>query len=231
MSPTTLYLILYNLGCMLGWAYALFLAAETLQATGGDLTKVWAAAEKPLLVAQWAMLLEIVHALTGAVRSPAFTTFLQVMSRIIIVVIVALAPSVQATWSCGLMALSWGLVEVPRYAFYLNGLLGPGGQAGTAYPIFWLRYSLFAILYPTGISGEILTMVASLSDPAFKQVLAGAAVVLVKFNLSLYVPAAPFMYMNMVKNRKGAMKKRFAPPAPPPKAPVGAEFPEDGKGG
>jgi len=37
--------------------------------------------------------------------------------------------------------------------------------------------------------------------------------------------------MNMVGNRKSAFKKRFAPPPAPPKAPVGAEFPEDGKGG
>jgi hypothetical protein len=29
----------------------------------------------------------------------------------------------------------------------------------------------------------------------------------------------------------GAFKKRFAKPPPPPKAPVGAEFPEDSKGG
>ena len=52
-------------------------------------------------------------------------------------------------------------IEVPRYAFYLNGLLGPGGQTGILFPIFWLRYSLFAILYPTGISGEV-----SVSSPA-----------------------------------------------------------------
>ena len=129
------------------------------------------------------------------------------------------------------MALSWSLVEVPRYAFYLNTLLGPGGQKGTVYPIFWLRYSLFAILYPTGISGEVLTLLACLGDAKFALAWGGVAAVLVKVVLALYVPASPFMYMNMVGNRKGAFKKRFAPPPAPPKAPVGAEFPEDGKGG
>ena len=41
---------------------------------------------------------------------------------------------------------------------------------------------------------------------------------LTKITLALYVPGSPFMYMNMVKNRKKAFKTRCAPP-PPPKAP------------
>jgi len=231
MGLTKMYLISYNLACMLGWAFALVLATDSLLSSGGDLRKVWDAAATPLLAAQWAMCMEMIHAATGAVRSPVFTVVLQVMSRINVVVIVALAPSVRTTWTCGLMALSWSLVEVVRYAFYVNGLVGPGGQAGTLYPVFWLRYSLFAILYPSGITGELVTMYTALSDPAFKVAFGGVAVVLVKVLLASYVPGAPFMYMNMVKNRKSAFKKRFAPPPPPPKAPVGAEFPEDGKGG
>ena len=34
------YLVLYNASCMLGWAYSLVLALQSLAATGGDLTKV-----------------------------------------------------------------------------------------------------------------------------------------------------------------------------------------------
>lgn len=54
---------------------------------------------------------------------------------------------------------SWALVEVPRYAFYAMNLLG-----SVPYPLFWLRYSLFAILYPTGITGELGCMYYSLVD-------------------------------------------------------------------
>jgi len=229
-SPKDLYLIAYNAGCMAGWGYALVLGVAAL-AAGGSLSGTWKVMDPFLSIAQWAMFMEIVHAATGAVRSPVMTTFMQVMSRIILVVVIILAPSVTTQWACGMMAVSWALVEVPRYAFYLNNLVGPGGQAGTLYPVFWLRYSLFAILYPTGISGEVLTMVNALNDPAFASALGGFGPLLVKFILALYVPASPFMYMNMVGNRKGAFKKRFAPPPPPPKEPVGAEFPTDDKGG
>ena len=167
MGALSAYLVLYNASCMLGWASALVLAVQSLLATGGDLTQVWAATGLTLQVSQWAMCLEIVHAATGMVRSPVVTVFLQVMSRLVLVVVCLLSPASSATWWCGMMAISWSLVEVPRYAFYLNGLLGPGGQAGTLYPVFWLRYSLFSILYPTGISGEVGTMLTALSDPVF----------------------------------------------------------------
>ncbi|CAN0542147.1 unnamed protein product, partial [Scytosiphon promiscuus] len=32
------------------------------------------------------------------------------------------------------------------------------------YVLFFLRYSLFFILYPTGITGEVLTMLAGFPD-------------------------------------------------------------------
>ena len=154
-NATSAYLALYNLACMCGWGYALVLAGQSLAKTGGDLSKVWEAMGTSIHVAQWAMSLEMVHALLKLVNSPFLTTVLQVLSRLLLMVVIMLAPTASTTWQCGMMAISWALVEVPRYCFYLNSLLGPGGQTGVLYPIFWLRYSLFAILYPTGITGEV----------------------------------------------------------------------------
>jgi very-long-chain (3R)-3-hydroxyacyl-CoA dehydratase len=47
--------------------------------------------------------------------------------------------------------LSWSLVEIPRYAYYAVNLIAP-----TSIPYFltFLRYSLFMVLYPSGISGK-----------------------------------------------------------------------------
>jgi Protein tyrosine phosphatase-like protein, PTPLA len=50
----------------------------------------------------------------------------------------------QDHWAMALTTVSWALVEVPRYLFYVFNLLGD-----VPYPLFWLRYSLFALLYPT----------------------------------------------------------------------------------
>lgn len=54
-------------------------------------------------------------------------------------------------------------MEVPRYMFYLFKLLGL--QMPTW--LLFLRYNLFYVLYPTGITGEMLTMWKSL--PFLKQ--------------------------------------------------------------
>lgn len=51
---------------------------------------------------------------------------------------------------CALATFSWCLVEVPRYSFYATNILGI-----TPAPLLWLRYSLFSVLYPTGITGEL----------------------------------------------------------------------------
>lgn len=49
--------------------------------------------------------------------------------------------------------------RIGRYLFYAFGVMG-----SSPYPLFYLRYSLFAILYPTGIIGEMLTMYAGLPE-------------------------------------------------------------------
>ena len=49
---------------------------------------------------------------------------------------------------------SWSLVEVPRYMFYLVKLLALPMPTW----LLFLRYNLFYVLYPTGITGEMVTM-------------------------------------------------------------------------
>lgn len=91
--------------------------------------------------------------------------------------------SAQTTVFFVLACTSWGLVEVPRYLFYALNLIN-----AVPYPLFWLRYrcvalasfyhhvrcwlcklasvslicSLFAVLYPTGITGEVGCMIQAL---------------------------------------------------------------------
>jgi very-long-chain (3R)-3-hydroxyacyl-CoA dehydratase len=120
--------------------------------------------------------MEILHSLVGFVKSPWSTTFLQgllslpllfsslitfvdfflflsclVFSRVwTLWAVMNISPTVYQSTFFTLACTSWALVEVPRYLFYAVNLMGP-----VPYPLFWLRYSLFAILYPTGITGEL----------------------------------------------------------------------------
>lgn len=237
-SMSTPYLIGYNLACCLGWMMILKMALPSVFAAIAtfSLTEISDALasvygldglSKTLTIVQSAALLEIFHAATGLVRSPVKVTTMQVMSRIIALFAVNNSPSAQVQFGAGLMILSWAFVEVPRYAFYMAALVTGDATKKTPYPLFWLRYSLFAILYPTGITGEMTCFLSAAKDPVFLSMLGeGKESIMYYFIMffpAIYIPGSPTMIMNMAGNRKSAMKKRFAKPKPPPRGLVWPE--------
>lgn len=76
------------------------------------------------------------------------------MSRIYIVWgILYLADDAHNSFYHAMMCIAWCCAELPRYLFYtLKEITGDANKV--PFPLFWLRYSVFAILYPIGISGE-----------------------------------------------------------------------------
>lgn len=209
MSVVKLYLVAYNFASAAGWAYVLYLCYLGYNA-GASAGELWGTINVPLTYVQTAALMEVVHSLIGVVPSPVFTVFLQVLSRILIVWgITRPFVAAQLHWSLYQTVVAWGLVEVPRYLFYVNAQFGE-----VVYPLFWLRYSLFMVLYPMGISGEWMQMLTSLknseeSNPHWYHVTLIIMYV-------VYTLGGPFMINNMWRNRKSAFKKRAAAKAPAP---------------
>jgi len=232
------YLVLYNASCCLGWALILFKALQhiifsTVVVTE-SLSSVYSVEGLPetLKIVQSAAILEIFHALAGLVRSPVFVSTLQVGSRIAALFGIVNSPMAQTQFGAGLMILSWALVEVPRYAFYVAAIITGDATKNTPYPLFWLRYSLFAVLYPTGILGELTVFLTASIDEVFLHFFGeGKATLMYYFIMSfpvIYAPGALPMIFNMVINRKKAFKKRFAKDPPPP---LGLVWPVDPKRG
>lgn len=230
MTLKDAYLILYNSGCSFGWMVVWFIAVvsivDNVSSLGivGSLANIYNDPQTgshlalALAVVQTAALMEIIHAMLKLVRSPVLVTAMQVMSRIVALFAIYFSKNAQNQWGAGLMILSWASVEVPRYAFYVAALITGDATKKTPFPLFWLRYSLFAILYPTGIIGELTVFFAAANDPAFvARFTAFATFYYAKFLPIIYIFGSPFMIMNMVGNRKSAFKKRFARPAPPPR--------------
>lgn len=111
--------------------------------------------------------------------------------------------------------------------FYASAIVTGDSTKKTPYPLFWLRYSLFAVLYPTGITGEMTVFLWAAADPSFGGLYGGSvAVVYDRLLPAIYFAGSLPMIMNMAANRKSAFKKRFAKPAPPPR---GIVFPIDNK--
>lgn len=128
-------------------------------------------------IVQTAACLEIVHSMLGVVKSPAYTVFLQgiyyislffllnyyallVFSRVwTIWAVMNNSVVTQQSIFFPLAITSWAVVEVPRYLFYALNIL-----EAVPYPLFWLRYSLFAILYPIGLTGELGSMTMAVQE-------------------------------------------------------------------
>lgn len=200
-APIRAYLLVYNSACCAGWLFCVVraLALSAAFASAGD---IYAAVGQVLVASQTAMLLEILHSLLGLVPSPVATVAIQVGSRIFIVWgHLYWVPACQQHWSLVLMIVSWGVTEVVRYAFYFCGLLG-----FVPYPLFWLRYSLFMVLYPTGITGEVLQTLVGMA--AHWQYASPLWYRLSLLTLLLYAPGSPGMIGNMWGNRKRSLKKR-----------------------
>eukprot|EP00471_Norrisiella_sphaerica_P010082 CAMPEP_0184497368 /NCGR_PEP_ID=MMETSP0113_2-20130426/36325_1 /TAXON_ID=91329 /ORGANISM="Norrisiella sphaerica, Strain BC52" /LENGTH=748 /DNA_ID=CAMNT_0026884437 /DNA_START=116 /DNA_END=2362 /DNA_ORIENTATION=+ len=187
---------------------------------------LWVELATVLTITQSLALMEVLHSFLGLTKSPIMQTVMQVSSRILLVYGITI-PSEQAQmhWSLYLMALSWATTEIPRYLFYAFK------QAMDKPPtiLFHLRYSLFYVLYPTGISGEMLQMFHSLPkslqsewlslmpikgfpnlctaacDSSVNNIGCSLTVII----LYAYVLGGPFMVFLMHLTRAGAYKKRF----------------------
>ena len=103
--------------------------------------------------------LEVLHAALGWVRSPVGTTAAQVASRLISVwAIVERYPAARSSPFYASMVFAWAATEVIRYPFYALNLVG----ITPPYPLLWLRYSTFLVLYPIGAASEAFVNFATL---------------------------------------------------------------------
>ncbi|KAI9911259.1 hypothetical protein PsorP6_009669 [Peronosclerospora sorghi] len=156
--------------------------------------------------------MEIVHAAIGFVRSPLGSTLMQVSSRLWLVwSINVLCPDSRYHFDFPLMVTSWGLVEVPRYSFHALNLYDAVPSL-----LFFLRYNLFMVLYPSGVLGEVLCMLDSLrflSTGAYAIQLPNthnisiSLYVVVFLVLPVYIPGLPIINGHMLTQRNRAYSK------------------------
>jgi len=197
------YLFLYNIVQFGGWSFILFNIIKNLS-EGESERATFASIVTPLFYFQNAAILEVFHSLLGFVRSPLLTTVVQVASRILLTAVVTYVPidphDITTFRIALLMVSSWSTVEIVRYLYYaLNSFKVIPGF------LLWLRYSLFIVLYPSGVAGEVGVLYRSL--PFFRdnkhlnenfEIIYYALV----FILITYIPGLPFMMSHMLHQRK-----------------------------
>ncbi|KAG8125178.1 hypothetical protein E2320_020439 [Naja naja] len=174
----------------------------------GSYHKLYHSIEKPLKFFQTGALLEIVHCAIGIVPSSVVLTAFQIMSRVFLTWGIAHSvKEVQSEDSILLFVVAWTITEIIRYSFYTFSLLNH-----LPYFIKWARYTLFIILYPMGVTGEMLTMYAAL--PFVKRSGLFSISLPNKYNFSFdyytflilvmltYIPSFPQLYFHMLHQRR-----------------------------
>ncbi|EPS74144.1 hypothetical protein M569_00608 [Genlisea aurea] len=207
-----IYLSVYNWTLFFGWLLVLYRSIALLIDSGYE--SVYAGVETPLMIFQSAAVLEILHSLTGIVRSPASATVPQILSRLYLTWGILFSfPEIRSSRFVATMVISWSLAEIIRYSYF-----GAKEAFGSAPPwLHWLRYTAFMILYLTGISSEVALVVKALP---FMKLTGKYSISLPNawnfsfdyhYNallvLAVYVPFSPRLYGHMLAQRKKALAK------------------------
>ncbi|XP_055339758.1 very-long-chain (3R)-3-hydroxyacyl-CoA dehydratase hpo-8-like isoform X2 [Paramacrobiotus metropolitanus] len=185
---------------MLAWTVIGFQMLSSFR-SGKDL---YASVNPALQFFQTLAVAEIVHAAVGFVKSSPLLTGFQVFSRVFVVWAV-LDYSVEARDSVGfpMLLICWTLAEMTRYAFYAANLINMDAPVLT-----WLRYTMFIVLYPIGITGELLATWQSMNKIVEKRPYCYSDnavnwVWYVYVGLMLtYIPVFPKLYLYMLHQRK-----------------------------
>lgn len=131
------YLTFYNIVQFCGWMAALVTGRLDL-----------------LMFFQTLQMIEVLHCMIGFVKSSAFQTFMQIASRIVIVwAAIVPYPETRQTIGYDMIFWAWPIAETTRYIYYALNLMKLN-----VYLVTWARYTLFIVLYPLGVSGELLIL-------------------------------------------------------------------------
>lgn len=160
---TTAYLLIYNTILTVGWTLILVETVKRVLTYRsfydlGECHGLWKAIEVPLKICQTAAFLEVFHAMFGLVRSNPMIVLIQIVSRVFLVWGVANhIPQAQLTIGIFLAVTAWSITEIIRYAYYALNLFQLAPQWLT-----WCRYTFFIVLYPLGVTGELVTIIKAM---------------------------------------------------------------------
>ncbi|CAF3952575.1 unnamed protein product [Adineta steineri] len=160
---TTAYLLIYNSVLTIGWTLILFETIKRVISYNSfsdfwECYGLWNAIELPLKICQTAAFLEVFHAMFGLVRSNPMIVLIQIISRVFLVWGVAnYIPHAQHSIGILLAVTAWSITEIIRYGYYALNLFQTSPQLLT-----WCRYSFFIVLYPLGVTGELVTIVKAM---------------------------------------------------------------------
>lgn len=207
-SPGNVYLVFYNVFLSLGWLIVLIQTLHHLIYEGGSIKGLWESTSTVLKIFQTLAIMEVIHAAVGLVPSSVAMVIPQVTSRLVILwPILCTVDKTHSSFGLPMLLIAWSVTEVIRYAYYFLSILKHVPSILT-----FLRYTLFIVLYPVGVTGEMLCLYAALPTVAKTKVYSVAMPNALNFTFDLhstliifallYIPVFPMLYMHMFAQRK-----------------------------
>ena len=207
MSIINLYLILYNSVQLFGWT--LFFSKVTLDLIKSKtIPEIYEDTHVILQFCQYGASLEILHSLIKLVKSSVFATSIQILGRMAIVAILQYFRS-SVSFGYLLLYFAWSLVEMIRYPYYIFKIIKSEHKSfDVPYWLVWCRYSFFIVLYPIGVSGEMITIWHARKDLQNYNITTSYTVADLVYPIYvLYVPPLIFLYSYLFKQRNKELKK------------------------
>lgn len=196
------YLFLYN---MIQWGGWLMIFTDLI------LSGLTLSGMRQVYFFQMLALLEIVHAVIGLVGSNITTTTIQVLGRLQVLYVHFQVTEARESFGVYPMVLAWTLVELVRYLYLALKVvkLEP-------FILLWLRYSLFYVLYPLGVYGEMKVLYDAIPgiEKASLHTVNLPNAWNASFNFALYIkiflvfaylPGLANQYLHMMNQRRRAL--------------------------
>jgi very-long-chain (3R)-3-hydroxyacyl-CoA dehydratase len=214
----TYYMFMYNMFQWIGYFYIFTTLLYRSVAYGYASHKdAYSVVGPALMVCQLTSVLEILHPLLGWVRSGILPPILQVGGRnVILFLLVAAEPTLQDKEPVGWLFMTWSLVELVRYPYYMLNIINREISFLT-----WLRYTIWIPLYPTGFILEGIVMLLAL--PIFQKSkrwcidLPNVANMsfhfptMLQLYMVIFIPAMYIMMQRMYQQRKKKIKPSSRP--------------------
>ncbi|GJR52135.1 RNA-directed DNA polymerase, eukaryota [Tanacetum coccineum] len=146
---SNLYLFLYNSAQAIGWAIALFRILVDFLSTK-SVNGAYASAGELICTLQKLAFIEVLHGAIGIVPSGFLFPLLQWAGRThFLLAIVRGIDEVQELPAVFITFVAWCFIEIIRYPFYALSCVGNCPSF-----LMYLRYTVFIVIYPTGVAGE-----------------------------------------------------------------------------
>ncbi|ODV94960.1 hypothetical protein PACTADRAFT_3847 [Pachysolen tannophilus NRRL Y-2460] len=205
-SKSPSWISYYNYGCAALWSYILIATIYYPFIKGYDQFSFYEKTNFTLTIIQSLAIVEIYNSAVGNVRSPVFTTVVQVSSRLLVVwgifQILPNSPANQHYLYTSLL-LSWSITEIIRYTYYAQNIvtLGNPGQL-----LIFLRYNTFLVLYPTGVASETGLIYISLKEAS--KAVGNWYAIFLQAVLLIYIPGFYIMFTHMMAQRRKITKRQ-----------------------